>query len=151
MSASEMFWEQFSVGQAWTHHRDEALAQDEIIAFAKQYDPLYMHTDPVQALSSPLGVHCASGVHTFALAQRMLCDALFSVTHVVAGHRIENFIMHRPVKPRNRLSLTAKVMNVSQHARRDDCGWVTLAIAVQVAGTGSVLTYDLTVLIARAK
>lgn len=53
MSASEMFWEQFSVGQAWTHHRDEALAQDEIIAFAKQYDPLYMHTDPVQALSSP--------------------------------------------------------------------------------------------------
>ena len=57
MSGSVMFWEQFSVGQEWTHHRCEVLAADEIIAFAKQFDPLYMHTDPVRALSGPLGMH----------------------------------------------------------------------------------------------
>ncbi|MGO3986486.1 MaoC/PaaZ C-terminal domain-containing protein [Pseudomonas sp. SAS7] len=151
MSASVMFWEHFSVGQEWTHHRGEALGEDEIIAFAKQYDPLYIHTDPVRALSGPLGIHCASGVHTFAIAQRMLCDALFSMTHIVAGHRIDSFIMHRPVRPRDMLSLTVEVMNAMPHARRDDCGWVTFAITVLAAGTGRVLTYDLIVLIGRAR
>ncbi|MBA1215882.1 MaoC/PaaZ C-terminal domain-containing protein [Pseudomonas sp. BO3-4] len=141
-------WEDFSNGQTWQNQRSMALQQDEIIAFAKKFDPLIVHTDPELALNEPLGMHCASGVHTFALSQRMLCDALFTRTKVVAGHRIDCFVMRKPVVAGDVLSITAEVLETKAHHRREDCGWVTFTVKVYVEGV-TVLSYDVTVLIGR--
>jgi acyl dehydratase len=52
--------------------------QDEIIAFAKQYDPQYFHIDPEAAQHSHFGGIIASGWHTVSVGHRRMVDALFA-------------------------------------------------------------------------
>ena len=48
--------------------RDRRISADEIIAFAKEYDPQPMHTDPSVADAGAFGGLIASGFHTMAVA-----------------------------------------------------------------------------------
>jgi acyl dehydratase len=50
--------------------------QDEIIAFAKLYDPQYFHIDPEAAKHSHFGGIIASGWHTVSIGHRYMVDAL---------------------------------------------------------------------------
>src|ERR1035437_2219510 len=49
---------------------------DELIAFAKRFDPQAMHTDPEAAKNTPFGGLIASGWHTAGLMMRALRRAL---------------------------------------------------------------------------
>lgn len=51
-------------------------AEDEIIRFAKAYDPQYYHVDPTLAVHSHFGGLVASGWHTAAVGHRKMVDAL---------------------------------------------------------------------------
>ncbi|HEX6572648.1 MAG TPA: MaoC family dehydratase [Steroidobacteraceae bacterium] len=44
---------------------------DELVAFARQYDPQYFHADPDAARGSVFGEVIASGIHTMALWRRL--------------------------------------------------------------------------------
>lgn len=50
--------------------------QDEIIDFAKLYDPQYFHIDPEAAKHSHFGGIIASGWHTVSIGHRYMVDAL---------------------------------------------------------------------------
>ncbi len=50
------------------------VTQQDIIAFARQFDPQTMHTDPVAAAKGPTGGLIASGWHTVAMMMRMYAD-----------------------------------------------------------------------------
>ena len=51
-----------------------AVGADEIVAFAKQFDPQTLHTDPEAAKSGPFGGLIASGWHTAGLMTRLFMD-----------------------------------------------------------------------------
>lgn len=51
---------------------------EEIIRFAKAYDPQYFHTDPDLAKHSHFGGLIASGWHTVSVGHRKMVDALFA-------------------------------------------------------------------------
>jgi acyl dehydratase len=44
---------------------------EELVAFARQYDPQYFHADPDAARGSVFGELIASGIHTMALWRRL--------------------------------------------------------------------------------
>ena len=48
---------------------------EEIVAFGKDYDPQYFHTDPEAAKHSHFGGLVASGWHTISVGQRMMVEA----------------------------------------------------------------------------
>src|SRR6516162_1161489 len=48
-----------------------AVGADEIVAFANQFDPQTLHTDPEAAKSGPFGGLIASGWHTAGLMTRL--------------------------------------------------------------------------------
>ena len=50
------------------------VTEPEIIAFARQFDPQTMHTDPEAAAKGPTGGLIASGWHTIAMMMRMYAD-----------------------------------------------------------------------------
>jgi acyl dehydratase len=52
-----------------------SLAKDEIIAFAKRFDPQPFHVDEEAAKQTHFGGLIASGWHTCSLVMRMMCDA----------------------------------------------------------------------------
>src|SRR5215831_4204230 len=51
-----------------------AVEADEIVAFAKRFDPQTLHTDPDSAKSGPFGGLIASGWHTTGLMTRLFVD-----------------------------------------------------------------------------
>lgn len=55
---------------------EHQFTEDEIIRFAKAYDPQYYHVDPDQAVHSHFGGIIASGWHTAAVGHRKMVDAL---------------------------------------------------------------------------
>jgi acyl dehydratase len=57
---------------------DHTFTQDDIIEFAKEYDPQYFHIDPEQAPRSHFEGLIASGWHTACIGHRKTVDALFA-------------------------------------------------------------------------
>ena len=82
-----LFWEDMAPRQSWRTGECEVTA-DDIVAFARRFDPMPMHLGPESARATPLGVFCASGIHTLGVTQRLLCDRLFSKTALIAGGKI---------------------------------------------------------------
>lgn len=57
---------------------DHTFTGDEIVAFARRYDPQYFHLDPDAARHSHFGGLVASGWHTVSVGHRKMVDALFA-------------------------------------------------------------------------
>jgi len=149
VAEKELFWEDFPLGRTWTSKQSAPITTEQIIAFAAEYDPLDIHIDPDLAHSSPLGVHCASGVQTFGFSQRLMCDALLLQTNVVAGGKIDGFRMVAPVVPGDILKLSAQVVRSLIHAGNHERGWVVFKVDVATTAGKTVLVYEVTVLILR--
>ena len=59
--------------------------EDEILDFARKYDPQTFHTDPVQAAEGRFGGLIASGWHTIGVAMRLLVEHYLSHTAAMAS------------------------------------------------------------------
>jgi acyl dehydratase len=82
---SERFLEDFVVGQVFKHNRRVRVGKDEIIAFARQYDPQYFHLDEEAARNSIFGRLVASGWHTAALTMRLITESEFKAAAGTVG------------------------------------------------------------------
>jgi acyl dehydratase len=76
-----------------------SLGADEIIEFARRWDPLPMHTDLDAAADGPLGGLCASGSQVLAVYVRLASDAIVSRTATLGGRGVRDLRFHRPVRP----------------------------------------------------
>lgn len=67
------FYEDYAVGEEaslGTH----AFGRDEIVAFAREFDPQPFHLDEAAGAASIFGSLCASGWHTAGVAMRKIVD-----------------------------------------------------------------------------
>lgn len=85
------------------------LSQEELISFARQYDPQIFHIDPEKAKGTPIGRLCASGLQTTAITQKLTVEQLFSKTHLVAGMGVDKLRFYTPVLPNESLSASMRV------------------------------------------
>lgn len=70
MSLSRRYYEDLVVGEtreSGTH----TLTTEEVLAFARQYDPQYFHADEAAARQSVFGTLVASGIHTMAIWRQL--------------------------------------------------------------------------------
>src|SRR5215211_2365144 len=77
---------------------------EEIIAFARAYDPQPMHTDPATARESVYGGLIASGWHTAAAYMRLLVDAIMGEAASIGSPGIDHLRWLKPVRPDDTLS-----------------------------------------------
>jgi acyl dehydratase len=68
------YWEDVKVGEVGALGSC-AITEEEVLAFARKYDPQPFHTDPEAARRSIFGGLIASGWHTCALLMRLSVDA----------------------------------------------------------------------------
>jgi len=99
---SKLYWEDFQVGNEY-ELGEYFLTQKELIEFATQYDPQDFHMDPVKALESPLGILCATGIHTMGICQRLLVLGLFKNSAFIAGVKMGSLNLSKPVLPNESL------------------------------------------------
>lgn len=111
----KIYFEDFKVGDSVEMGR-RTLTQDEIIAFAKAFDPQPFHIDEDAAKRSMFGGIIASGWHTCSLVMRMMCDSYLNDSASLGSPGVDNVKWLKPVRPgdtirANRVVLEARASN----------------------------------------
>lgn len=101
---------------------DHTVTREEIIAFARAYDPQPIHLDEEAARKSIVGGLCAAGMHTCAITMRMLCDGLFHRTASLGSPGMDEVRWLKPVRPGTRLSVRHTILEKRLLASRPGVG-----------------------------
>ena len=119
------YFEDFVVGSEVSFGCYEVTAE-EIIEFARKYDPQPFHVDPQAARESMFGTLCASGWHTCAMTMRMLVQWMQETGQTSEGSPgVEQIRWLRPVVPGDVLSVRVKVLGARLSGSRPGYGLVT--------------------------
>jgi acyl dehydratase len=112
-----------------------AVEPDELIAFAKRFDPQTMHTDPLGAKATPFGGLIASGWHTAALVMRLYVEHYLTHVASFASPGLDELRWLKPVRPGDVLSVRVRVLKTAPSKSKPDRGAVTSFIeAINQAG-----------------
>jgi acyl dehydratase len=101
-------FEDFPAGEIVEYGAIEVSA-DEIVAFAREFDPQPFHIDEEAARAATGGL-IASGWHTCALLLRMNCDAFLTRAAVVDEPGIQEVRWERPTRPGDRLHVRRRTL-----------------------------------------
>jgi len=88
----------------------KTVTRDEIVAFAREFDPQPFHVDEEAGASSPFGGLIASGWHTTAMWMRLYVDAILLDSASLGSPGVEELRWLRPVRPGDTLTGRARVL-----------------------------------------
>jgi acyl dehydratase len=117
------YWEDFAPGQV-RETGGHSLSEDEIIEFARKYDPQPFHIDRDKAKQSAFGGLIASGWQTAGLCMRMLCDLYLLESASMGSPGVDEVRWVKPVRPGDTLRLKSTVLETRASASRPDMGTV---------------------------
>jgi len=100
---------------------------EEIIAFARQYDPQPFHTDAVAAQASLFGQLVASGWHTAAVSMGLMVRGDMKLDGGVLGRGVDQLRWPRPTLPGDTLRVEMTVLEIDPVPSRTDRGRVKLS------------------------
>lgn len=98
MVARPRYFEDFEAGRSYALGT-VTVSEQEIIAFARQFDPLPIHTDPVAVREGPFGGLVASGWHTGSLFMRLFVGGLIGEAANLGSPGVEELRFLAPVRP----------------------------------------------------
>lgn len=102
------------------------VTQEEIIEFAKRYDPQTFHTDPVAAKNSIFAGLVGSGWMSTAIAMRMMCDDFLPVDSALGSPGVDHLRWLVPVRPGDTLHMRATVIEVKPSRSKPGRGVVSI-------------------------
>ena len=103
-----LYFEDFPLGEVVEYGGIDVSA-DDIIAFARDFDPQPFHTDEEAALRATGGL-IASGWHTSALLLRMNCEAFLTRAAILEESGVEEVRWQWPVRPGDRLHVRRQTL-----------------------------------------
>jgi len=109
MKKFKWYWEDFPVG-AVREFGGKTLSKEDIVRFAREYDPQPFHVDEEAAERSLFGGLIASGWQTCGLAMRMMCDAYLLDAASAGSPGVENIRWLLPVRPGDTLRVRLTVL-----------------------------------------
>ncbi|OPY83580.1 MAG: Bifunctional protein PaaZ [Syntrophorhabdus sp. PtaU1.Bin153] len=98
--------------------------EEDIIDFARRYDPQVFHLDPEGARQSTYGGIIASGWLTAAITMRLLVDHYISRVAGMGSPGSGPIRWLKPVRPGDRLSIRVKILRASHSRIKVDRGVV---------------------------
>jgi acyl dehydratase len=104
--------------------------QDEVIAFARRFDPQVFHTDPELAKSTIFGGLIASGWHTAGLMMRLFADHYLPKVASLGSPGVDELRWKLPVRPGDELSIRVTVLETKRSRSKPDRGIVRCFIEV---------------------
>ena len=116
------------------------VAEDEIIDFARRFDPQYIHIDRERAAKGPFGGLIASGWHTAAMMMRLIVDNFLPKTASLGSPGIDELRWLRPVRPGDVLSIRLAVLEATRSRSKPDRGVVRTLCEVLNQDKGVVMS-----------
>ncbi len=125
------------------------LSEDDIIGFARQWDPQSFHTDPGAAKASPFGGLIASGFHSLLTAFNLTLEANVWNEASMGSPGIDNLRWIRPVRPGDTLRVRIEVTSSTPSQSRADRGRTGFQHTVLNQNDEVVMTYHCVNILAR--
>ena len=98
------YWEDFAPG--WVYESPpRALSAEDIVRFAREYDPQVYHTDERAAKATPFGGLIASGWQTCGVMMRLMCDGYLLASACIGSPGLDEVRWLKPVRPGDALRL----------------------------------------------
>lgn len=111
-----LYFDDLKVGETFTTG-SKTISLEEIIAFAKEYDPQPMHTDVEAAKHSFFGTLVGSGLHTLTTTMRLVVDAKpFGETPLV-GMQVDEVRLLSPLYPNSTLSASLEILELTPSSK----------------------------------
>ena len=95
---------------------------DEVLEFARAYDPQWFHVDADAAANGPFKGLIASGWHTCSIAMRLIVEAALADSETYASPGLNYVKWPQPVRPADRLTLLATVIEVRRSSSSPELG-----------------------------
>lgn len=103
-------------------HPPVVLQEEDMLAFARQYDPQWFHTDVERAKEGRWDGLIGSGWMTCALAMRMLVDVALHDSEAFGSPGVEDLRWLKPVRPGDALRMETTVRSVRRSTSRPELG-----------------------------
>ena len=123
MSRRRWYFEDFFPGQE-IDLGSRTVTEQEIIAFATDFDPQPFHVDRDAARDSIFGGVIASGWHTCSMIMRIVVDSVLGNSSSMGSPGLEKVRWILPVRPNDTLSVRYITTQVKASASRPDRGVV---------------------------
>jgi len=123
MTTSMLYFEDFAVGSKrdlGSYH----VTEEEILAFARQYDPQPFHTDKDAAAKSIYGGLISSGWMTCGIMMRLVVDSLVGKSASMGSPGVDGVRWLKPVYAGDTLSVTLTVLESRPSQSKPDRGVV---------------------------
>jgi acyl dehydratase len=124
------------------------VTKNEIILFAKQYDPVPRHLDEEAAARSVFGGLTASSAHTFSIFI-LLTTRLQPRLHVLAGMGWDELRLPNAVRPGDELDLESTVLEMRESKSKSDRGIVRTRVHLRNQRRETVMECYSNILVAR--
>ncbi len=144
----ERYLDDFVVGETFTA-APVALAAEEIIGFARRYDPQPFHTGIDEAAATHFGGLIASGFQTIAMgfAQWVRLGHFEGIS--MGGPAMDKVRWTTPVRPGDILHTSVCVSEVRPSRSKPDRGVLVLEFTMYNQADVTVATFEATAIIAR--
>jgi acyl dehydratase len=103
-----------------------SLTAEEIVAFARQFDPQPFHVDPDAAAQTSFKGLIASGWHTGSMMMRRYADTVLADADSRGSPGLEELRWRRPVRPGDTIHVTVTVLDAWRSRTVPDRGTVVL-------------------------
>lgn len=144
-----IYWEDIEPGTV-ARFGSKTVDRDEVIAFARQFDPQPFHLSDEAAAETYFGRLSASGWHTCAMTMRMLVDHMAGHEQASLGSPgVESLRWRTPVFPGDVLTVESRVLDKRPSRNRPDMGSYRSEVTVRNQDDVAVLTFTSTGLIRR--
>lgn len=116
------------------------VTREEIIEFAREFDPQPMHLDDEAAKKSMLGGLAASGWHMAAIQIRMMVDGFLSRSTSLGGPGLEELRWVAPLRPDTDVMMDVEVLESRLSKSRPGIGLVHFKFVFREQGGKTLMT-----------
>jgi len=127
--AEQRYFEDYVAGSVY-EFGSVTVEQDEVIAFARRFDPQVFHVDPESAKGTIYGGLIASGWHTAVLMMRLFVDHYLSKVASLGSPGVDELRWNKPVRPGDELAIRVTVQETKRSRSKPDRGIVHSFIEV---------------------
>jgi acyl dehydratase len=118
-----LYFEDFPPGDV-RESPGRTVTREEIVAFAREFDPQPFHTDEAAAAQTIYGGLIASGWHTIAIYMRLMWDAYLKDTASLGSPGVDEVRWLKPVRPGDTLRVRFTVLEALPSRSKPDRGIV---------------------------
>lgn len=126
------------------------VTREEVLEFARKYDPQPFHLSDEAAAETHFGRLAASGWHTCAMTMRVIVDAISKERQAGLGSPgVDELRWLKPVYPGDRITVTGKIIDKTPSRSKPEIGSVRTQTTVTNQDGVPVMRYTSIVLMRR--